>query len=100
MRVSGLNEGQIDNYFSDMLTMEEMEPYIEGAEQQGYYRGLKEGESKGKAEGKAEGLAEGLAKGISMVAKAMLAGGMTSEVVAKVTGMSAEDINSLKSDLE
>ena len=96
MRVSGLNEGQIDNYFSDMLTMEEMEPYIEGAEQQGYYRGLKEGESKGKA----EGLAEGLAEGISMVAKALLAGGMTSEEVAKVTGMSAEDIDRLKSDSE
>lgn len=92
MRVSGLNEGQIDNYFSDMLTMEEMEPYIEGAEQQGYYRGLKEGESKGKA--------EGLAEGISMVAKALLAGGMASEMVAKVTGMSAEDINRLKSDSE
>ena len=88
MRVSGLNEGQIDNYFSDMLTKEEMEPYIEGAEQQGYYRGLKEGEAKGKAEG------------VSMVAKALLAGGMSGEMVAKVTGMSAEDINRLKPDPE
>ena len=88
MRVSGLNEGQIDNYFSDMLTKEEMQPYIEGAEQQGYYRGLKEGEARGKAEG------------VSMVAKALLAGGMSGEMVAKVTGMSAEDINRLKPDPE
>ena len=38
MRVGGLDDAQIDKYFSDMMTKEEMLPYIEGAEQQGYYR--------------------------------------------------------------
>ncbi len=33
MRVSGLDDKEIDNYFSDMMTEKEMRPYIEGAEQ-------------------------------------------------------------------
>ncbi len=40
MRVSGLDDREIDNYFSDMMTEKEMRPYIEGAEQQGYRRGF------------------------------------------------------------
>lgn len=83
MRISGLNDRQIDNYFSDMLTKEEMLPYIEGAEQQGYYKGFEEGEAKGKAKGKAE------------VARALLKGGMSFEQVAKYTGMSVEQIKNL-----
>lgn len=84
MRVSGLDDRQIDNYFSDMLTKEEMLPYIEGAEQQGYYKGLDEGQAKGRAEGKAE------------VAKALLDGGMSVEMVAGYTGLSEERVEELK----
>ena len=36
MRVSGLDDKEIDNYFSDMMTEKEMRPYIEGARRQGY----------------------------------------------------------------
>ena len=36
MRVSGLDNKEIDNYFSDMMTEKEMRPYIEGARRQGY----------------------------------------------------------------
>lgn len=74
MRISGLNDKQIDNYFSDMLTKEEMLPYIEGAEQQGYHKGFEEGEARGRAE----------------VARALLKEGMPFEQVAKYTGMSIE----------
>ena len=52
MRVSGLDDDEIDNYFSVMLTEKEMRPYIEGAKQQGYRSGLKDGVEKGKAEPK------------------------------------------------
>lgn len=83
MRVSGLDDKQIDNYFSDMLTKEEMLPYIEGAEQQGYYKGFDEGEAKGKVEGKAE------------VARALLKGGMSFEQVAKYTKMSMDQLKGL-----
>jgi hypothetical protein len=40
MRVSGLDDKEIDNYFSDMMTEKEMRPYIEGARQQGYRKGF------------------------------------------------------------
>lgn len=43
MRVSGLDDNEIDNYSSVMLTEKEMRPYIEGAKQQGYRIGHQEG---------------------------------------------------------
>ena len=33
MRVSGLDDREIDNYFNDMMAEKEMRPYIEGARQ-------------------------------------------------------------------
>ncbi len=39
MRVSGLDDKEIDNYFNDMMTEKEMHPYIEGARQQGLPQG-------------------------------------------------------------
>ena len=51
MRVSGLDDQEIDNYFSDMMTEKEMHPYIKGAEQQGYRKGFKAGVEQGTAEG-------------------------------------------------
>ena len=103
MRVSGLDDNEIDNYFSVMLTEKEMRPYIEGAKQQGYRSGLKDGEEKGKAEGRAEGRAEGMAEGRAEgrdaamidVAKSLLALGMPVEQIAQVAGLSCERIRSL-----
>ena len=107
MRVSGLDDNEIDNYFSVMLTEKEMRPYIEGAKQQGYRSGLKDGVEKGKAEGRAEGRAEGMAEGMAEgraegrdaalidVAKSLLALGMPVEQIAQVAGLSLERIKSL-----
>ena len=99
MRVSGLDDNEIDNYFSVMLTEKEMRPYIEGAKQQGYRSGLKDGVEKGKAEGRAEGMAEGRAEGrdaaLIDVAKSLLALGMPVEQIAQVAGLSLERIKSL-----
>ena len=82
MRVSGLDDTQIDKYFSDMMTKEEMLPYIEGAEQQGYSRGLDEGK----------------AEGVAQVAKALLSMGQTKEIVAKATGLTTRQIDDLMSE--
>ena len=49
-------------------------------------------EEKGLAEGRAEGLAEGKAE----AARAMLADGINPVLVAKYTGLSAEEIKALK----
>ena len=91
MRVSGLDDKEIDNYFSDMMTEKEMLPYIEGAEQQGYRRGYKAGAEQGMA----KGLEKGIEKGIEKVAKSLLSLGLSAEQIKSVTGLSAEQIKAL-----
>lgn len=41
MRVSGLDDNEMDNYFIAMMTGKEMRPSIEGVGQQGYRGGIK-----------------------------------------------------------
>lgn len=103
MRVSGLDDNEIDNYFSVMLTEKEMRPYIEGAKQQGYrighQEGFKDGVEKGKAEGRAEGKVEGQAEGrdaaMTEVAKSLLAQNMPIDQIAQIVGLPLERIKSL-----
>ena len=80
MRVSGLDDKEIDNYFSDMMTEKEMRPYIKGAEQQGYRKGFKEGSEQGKAE----------------VAKSLLSLGLPTDQIKIATGLSSEQIEALR----
>ncbi len=87
MRLSGLDDGEIDNYFRDMLTEKEMRPYIEGAEQQGYRKGFEAGTEKG--------MAEGIEKGMEKVAKSLLSLGIPVEQIGIATGLSAERIENL-----
>ena len=90
MRVSGLDDQEIDNYFSDMMTEKEMHPYIKGAEQQGYRKGFKAGVE--------QGTAEGVEKGIEKVAKSMLSLGIPVEQIGIATGLSPERIETLRQD--
>ena len=90
MRVSGLDDKEIDNYFSDMMTEKEMYPYIKGAEQQGYRKGFKAGVE--------QGTAEGVEKGIEKVAKSMLSLGIPVEQIGIATGLSPERIEALRQD--
>jgi predicted transposase/invertase (TIGR01784 family) len=53
------------------------------------------GEAKGRAEGLAEGLAEGMKEGIIKTAKNMKAEGLPTSLIAKMTGLSEEEINKL-----
>ena len=76
MRVSGLDDREIDNYFSDMMTEKEMRPYIEGAEQQGYRKGFE--------------------AGTEQVAKSLLLLGVPLEQIGIATGLSSERIEALK----
>ena len=88
MRVSGLDDKEIDNYFSDMMTEKEMRPYIKGAEQQGYRKGFKAGTE--------QGMAEGIEKGIEKVAKSLLSLGIPVEQIVVATGLSLEKIESIR----
>ena len=92
MRVSGLDDKEIDNYFSDMMTEKEMRPYIEGAEQQGYRKGFEAGAEQGRA----EGVEKGIEKGIEKVAKSLLSLGVPVEQIGIATGLSLERIEALK----
>lgn len=56
---------------------------------------MAEGIEKGRAEGLEQGRAEGLAEGIAAVAKNMKAMGLADEDIARATGLSAEEVNSL-----
>ena len=96
MRVSGLDDKEIDNYFSDMMTEKEMRPYIEGAEYQGYRKGFKAGVEQGTAEGVEKGIEKGMEKGIEKVAKSMLSLGIPVEQIGIATGLSQERIEALR----
>ena len=66
-------------YFEDMHSKEDIERMIAYA----------------KEEGMEEGMEKGMEKGTALVAKAMLEKGMDVETIASVTGLSAEQIQSL-----
>ena len=55
----------------------------------------KKGREAGRAEGHAEGFAEGQAQGIAEVAGKMLAAGMSIEEIARLTGLSEEEVRQL-----
>ena len=84
MRVSGLDDNEIDDYFSDMMTEKEMRPYIKGAEQQGYRKGF------------GAGVEQGMAEGIEKVAKSLLSLGFPVEQIIVATGLSLEKIESIR----
>ena len=88
MRVSGLDDKEIDNYFNDMMTEKEMRPYIEGARQQGYRKGFEADVE--------QGTAEGVEKGIEKVVKSLLSLGIPVEQIGIATGLSLERIEALR----
>ena len=73
------------DYFSTMET----------AEKKGHKKGLAEGMEKGLAEGMEKGLAEGKRNVALSVARKMKADNMPIEIIAKFTGLTEEEIDSL-----
>ena len=59
------------------------------------YRDIKSSLDTAKEEGRAEGREEGRAEGIAMVAKMMYAKGMDIDVIASMTGLSTDEVESL-----
>ena len=64
---------------------------------EGHAEGKAEGHAQGKAEGHAQGKAEGMEKERQVVALNMLKEQVDMRFICKVTGMSEEEINKLKS---
>ena len=65
------------------------------ANRRNYRKGLEEGEAKGKAEGEAKGIAKGAYDKAVSTARNLLYEGITSEVVAKCTGLSLDEVKAL-----
>lgn len=59
------------------------------------YRNIKNSLDTAKEEGRAEGREEGRAEGIAMVAKMMYAKGMDIDVIASMTSLSTDEVESL-----
>ena len=92
------------NYVKAMTTARDTHNQIEYAKKTGLEEGLVKGLEKGRAEGRAEGLEEGLEKGREdakqLIAINLLQLGTPSEVVAKATGLSLEEVEKLKTNAE
>lgn len=90
MRVSGLDDKEMDNYFIAMMTGKEMRPSIEGSGQQGFCEGIKAragqqgyrgGIKAGSGQGRAEGLEQGLEKGLGQIG---IAAGLSLEKIESI----------------
>lgn len=87
MTVRALSEKDIKEYFSDMMTLEDIEPYIEGSHELGYRKGLSEGLEIGRKEGREENRRSLLG--------ALLKDGVSEDILASVTGLSRAEIERL-----
>jgi predicted transposase/invertase (TIGR01784 family) len=89
MKVRGMTDKEIEEYFSDMYTLEDYKPYIDGAAELGYRKGL--------AEGREEGLEEGREKERGSIILKMKELNIPLEQIMSITGLSAEEIRNLYS---
>ncbi len=87
MTIRSLSEQEIKEYFSDMMTLEDMEPYIEGGHELGYRKGL------------AEGLEESKKEKIAFI-KGLHKAGVSVEVIASSAGQSIDYIQKILKESE
>ena len=96
MKVRGLTDKEIEEYFSDMYTLEDYKPYIDGAAELGYRKGLEEGEKfgleKGREEGREEGLEAGRMEERNSIVLKMKELNIPLEQIMSITGLSAEEV--------
>jgi predicted transposase/invertase (TIGR01784 family) len=106
-QTANLSKEEYAKYFESEKNYYDLDGAFRTASQKGFTRGMKKGKAEGRAEGLAEGMekgvkkgkAEGRAEGIEDTkrenALRMIADGMSSELIAKYTGLDVETINKL-----
>ena len=94
MKVRGLDEQEMIEYFSDMVTIDDIKPFIDGGHKLGYMKGLQDGLDAGEKKGREEGVTE---KARSVAAN-MLAEGLPASQIARCTGLSEAEIKALKAN--
>ncbi|HFR3186829.1 hypothetical protein [Streptococcus suis] len=80
------------NHFGELETS-----FILGRKR-GQEEGRLEGRLEGRAEGRLEGRAEGRLEGQLKIARQMLVEGFADEMIARLTGLSQEDLDGLKGE--
>ena len=82
-----------------MNTERDIYNQIEYARETGREEGLEEGREEGRKEGKEEGRAEGVKQNSFDIAKRMLEKGIDIETISELTGLTAEEVSSLRKEL-
>ena len=86
---------ELREYEDSLKAYRDIKNSLDTAKEEGRAEGRKEGRAEGREEGRAEGREEGRAEGIAMVAKMMYAKGMDIDVIASMTGLSTDEVESL-----
>jgi len=79
---------------NDVLDTAKLEGLAEGRAE-GRAEGMAQGRAEGRAEGMAQGRAEGRVEGLSEAAKKMKAEGISIDIIAKITGLSPDEIKDI-----
>ena len=93
--ISALSQGDRQRYDESIKTMRDHISAYETAINKGLAKGRAEGKAEGRMEGLMEGEAKGLRKGAVQTARRMKIEGFSIELIAKITGLSPEEIASL-----
>ena len=86
---------ELREYEDSLKAYRDIKNALDTAKEEGRAEGREEGRAEGREEGRAEGREEGRAEGIAMVAKMMYAKGMDIDVIASMTGLSTDEVESL-----
>jgi predicted transposase/invertase (TIGR01784 family) len=82
-KIAKFTKGELEDYEANMRLWNRSKAMLDYATEEG------------EAKGKAKGIAIGEAKGMKKAAKLMLAEGMSLDVIAKITGLSKDEIEGL-----
>ena len=86
---------ELREYEDSLKAYRDIKNSLDTAKEEGRAEGREEGRAEGREEGRAEGREEGRAEGIAMVAKMMYAKGMDIDVIASMTGLSTDEVESM-----
>ena len=86
---------ELREYEDSLKAYRDIKNSLDTAKEEGRAEGREEGRAEGREEGRAEGREEGRAEGIAMVAKMMYAKGMDIDVIASMTGLSTDEVESI-----
>ncbi len=96
--IAGFSDVKKQIYDEDMISERDIAAKCDYAFRQGEAKGEAKGKAEGMAEGMAKGKAEGEAKKAKAVAANLLAKGLPSSLIAECTGLSEDEVLSLKAD--